>query len=121
MEWKPEYAIIFFFVFVGAGLQFTQDKNIENMPVVKRVYSQFAAVLFVGLLLIGIFSIWLNWSPWFPVILGIPTGIQGEKFLRLWMAYGSEANGLLDFIDRMQKAYKMVKNSTQHDENETKP
>ena len=115
-EFKAEYAFIFFVVFIGAVYRLSQGDNSENHTILQRVISQLVTVMFAGLLLIGIFLIWLKWNVWIPVVMGIPVGIQGEKFLRLWMQYGNQATGLLDFIQRMRKAYKAVEQDSTSDE-----
>lgn len=111
MEWKSEYGFIFFVVFAGAVFRLVVGKNELNHTISQRIIAQAVAVLFGGLLLIGSCLIWLNWSIWIPIVLGVPVGIVGEKFLLLWMLYGNQATGLLDFVRRMRAAYNMAKNN----------
>lgn len=86
----------------------------------QRIVSFLAAALFGSLLLIGVFLIWLQWHVFITFIGAIPTGIQGEQFLRLWMAYGQQATGFIDFINRMKIAYNSAKSDSTKTENDSK-
>jgi glucan phosphoethanolaminetransferase (alkaline phosphatase superfamily) len=120
--WKPEYAIVFFLVLAGAVFRFANSKNEEGLTNGQRVISFLVGALFGSLLLVGVVLVWWKWNVFLALVGAIPLGIQSEKFLRLWLAYGQEADGLLDFISRMKVAYNAAKNdSTKTVENDQKP
>ena len=109
MEWKSEYAVIFFLVFVGAGFSMSKQSSPVKVSVFRMIVSQMGAVMFGGLVLIGIFIIWWNTHVFFPFVLAIPVGILADKFLTLYMEYGTESKGFLDFVSRMGKGYRAFK------------
>lgn len=122
MEWKAEYGLVFFFVFCGAIFRLSVDKKNEyDLNLFRQIMAQLVAVLFGGSVLIGIFLMWLDWPVTIPALLGIPTGIQAEKFLMLYFLYGQQSAGFIDFIARMKVGYKAMKNFNANDEEHEKP
>ncbi|RIV19712.1 hypothetical protein DYU11_22550 [Fibrisoma montanum] len=110
-----DLAFVLFFIFVGAGFQFVNTKNRENYSLLQRLYSQFAAIVFVGLL--AMLALSNHWNVLVVAFAGFLVSIPAEKGLRLLKKYFDESANFGDFVQRLWKAYQMTRqnNSTNDD------
>lgn len=108
MEWKIEYWLVVFCIFVGAGYQFTNATKEDRYTLFQRVYSQLAATVLVTLLCVGVGMILLELHLVWACLWGLLLGVVGEKGLRLWMIDMNKANSLLKFVKKLKRAYDLV-------------
>lgn len=101
-----------FCAFVGACVQFVNDKNQDGATMFQRLVSLFAAIVLMALLEALAILEW-NWNTIIVCILGFVLSIGAQKFIRLLAQYYEESNGLLDFIRRLRVGYDAFNNKQQ--------